>query len=42
MCDFKIMEKALKIDWVSRIQDDSQAYWKTIQNQHKDGIVLQS
>ena len=25
MCSFKIMEKALKIAWVSRIQDDSQA-----------------
>ena len=31
MCDFKIMEKALKIAWVKRIQDESQASWKIIQ-----------
>ena len=28
MCEFKIMEKALKITWVNRIQDESQASWK--------------
>ena len=33
MCDFNIMEKALKIAWVYRIQDDSQASWKIIPNQ---------
>ena len=33
MCDFNIMEKALKIAWVNRIQDDSQASWKIIPNQ---------
>ena len=33
MCDFKIMEKALKITWVNRIQDESQASWKLIPNQ---------
>ena len=33
MCDFKIMEKALKIAWVNRIQNDSQASWKIIPNQ---------
>ena len=39
MCDFKIQEKALKIAWVNRIQDDSQASWKIIPNQllHKHG-----
>ena len=39
MCDFNIMEKALKIAWVNRIQDDSQASWKIIPNQllHKHG-----
>ena len=39
MCDFKIMEKALKITWVNRIQDESQASWKIIPNQllHKYG-----
>ena len=39
MCDFKIMEKALKITWVNRIQDESQASWKIIPNQllHKHG-----
>ena len=33
------MEKALKIAWVNRIQDDSQASWKIIPNQllHKHG-----
>lgn len=30
MCDFKIVEKALKITWVNRIQDESQASWKII------------
>ena len=41
MCDFKIMEKALKIAWVSRIQDGSQASWKIIPNQlvHKHGSL---
>ena len=41
MCDFKIMEKALKITWVSRIQDESQAPWKIIPNQllHKHGSL---
>jgi len=33
MCDYKIMEKALKITWVNRIQDKSQASWKIIPNQ---------
>jgi len=33
MCDFKIKEKALKITWVNRIQDESQASWKIIPNQ---------
>ena len=33
MCDFNIMEKALKMAWVYRIQDDSQASWKIIPNQ---------
>ena len=39
MCNFKIMEKALKITWVNRIQDESQASWKIIPNQllHKHG-----
>ena len=32
MCDFKIVEKALKITWVKRIQDESQASWKIIPN----------
>jgi len=41
MCDFKIMEKALKIAWVKRIQDESQASWKIIPNQllHKYGSL---
>ena len=41
MCDFKIMEKALKITWVNRIQDESQAPWKIIPNQllHKHGSL---
>ena len=33
MCDFNIMENALKIAWVNRIQDKSQASWKIIPNQ---------
>ena len=39
MCDFKIMEKSLKITWVNRIQDESPASWKIIPNQllHKHG-----
>ena len=39
MCDFKIQGKALKIAWINRIQDDSQASWKIIPNQllHKHG-----
>ena len=39
MCDFKIMEKALKITWVNGIQDESQASWKIIPKQplHKHG-----
>ena len=39
MCDFKIMEKALKIAWIDRIQDEPQASWKIIPNQffHKNG-----
>ena len=42
MCDFKIMEKALKIAWVKRIQNESQASWKIIPNQllHKYGSLL--
>ena len=41
MCDFKIMEKALKITWVNRIQDESQASWKIIPSQllHKHGSL---
>ena len=41
MCDFKIMEKALKIAWVKRIHDESQASWKIIPNQllHKYGSL---
>ena len=41
MCDFKIMEKALKIAWVNRIQDDSQASWKIVPNRllHKHGSL---
>ena len=31
-CDFNIMEKALKIAWVNRIQNDSNASWKVIPN----------
>ena len=39
MCDFKIMDKALKIAWIDRIQNESQASWKIIPNQffHKNG-----
>ena len=39
MCDFKIMEKALKIAWVNRIQDESQASRKIFPNQvlHQHG-----
>ena len=39
LTDFKIMEKALKIAWVDRIQDESQASWKIIPYQlfHKNG-----
>ena len=42
MCDFKFMEKALKIAWVKRIQDESQASWKIIPNQllHKINTVV--
>ena len=41
MCDFKLMEKAFKITWVNRIQDESQASWKIIPNQlfHKYGSL---
>ena len=41
MCDIKIIEKALKIAWVKRIQDESQASWKIIPNQlsHKHGSL---
>ena len=41
MCDFKIVEKALKIAWVNRIQDESQASWKIIPNLrlHKHGCL---
>ena len=41
MCDFKIMEKALKLAWIKRIQDDSQASWKIIPNHimHKHGSL---
>ena len=40
-CDFKIMEKALMIACVKRIQDESQASWKIIANQllHKYGSL---
>lgn len=30
MCDFAIMEKALKIAWINRIQNQSSASWKII------------
>ena len=30
MCDFSIMEKALKIAWVDRIRDQTSASWKVI------------
>ena len=41
MCDFEIMEKALKLAWIKRIQDDSQASWKIIPNHimHKHGSL---
>ena len=44
MCDFKIMEKALKLAWIKRIQDDSQPSWKIIPNHimHKHMVVLPS
>ena len=32
MCDFSIMEKALKIAWINRIQNESSASWKIIPN----------
>ena len=42
MCDFQIMEKAIKIAWINRIQDESQASWKIIPNQflHKHGGLV--
>ena len=33
MMDFEIMEKALKIAWVNRIKDESDASWKIIPEQ---------
>lgn len=41
VCDFKITEKALKIAWINRIQDDSDASWKIIPNDlvHKHGSL---
>jgi len=30
MCDFSIMDKALKIAWINRIQTQSSAAWKII------------
>ena len=30
MCDFSIMEKALKIAWINRVQNESSASWKII------------
>ena len=44
MWDFKIVEKALKITWVNRIQDESQASWKIIPNQllHNNMVALPS
>lgn len=30
MCDFSIMEKALKIVWVDRMQDQTSTPWKVI------------
>ena len=41
MCDFKIMEKALKLAWIKRFQEDSQASWKIIPNHimHKYGSL---
>ena len=32
MCDFAIMEKALKIAWINRLQNQSPASWKIIPN----------
>ena len=32
MCDFSLMEKALKIAWVNRVQNKSSASWKIIPN----------
>ena len=32
MCDFAIMEKALKIAWINRFQNQSSALWKIIPN----------
>ena len=32
MCDFAIMEKALKIAWINRLQNQSSASWKIIPN----------
>ena len=32
MCDFSIMEKALKIAWINRVQNESSASWKIIPN----------
>ena len=32
MCDFSIMEKALKIAWMNRVQNESSASWKIIPN----------
>ena len=32
MCDFSITEKALKIAWINRVQNESSASWKIIPN----------
>ena len=32
MCDFSLMEKALKSAWVNRVQNESSASWKIIPN----------
>ena len=33
MIDFEIMERSLKIAWIKRIAESSNASWKTIPNQ---------
>jgi len=45
MCDFSIMEKALKIAWINRVQNESSASWKIIPNyplRHHGNLVFLS